>query len=316
MTPIAYVTHDDFLLHEHFAGHPESPGRLRAVQNAISKNANGITLLPVPPRPATREELELVHTPGYIDEVETVCQTGGGLLDGQETGVGTQSCEVARLACGAVMNAIDAVCSGTAGRAFCAARPPGHHALPDAAMGFCIFNSVAVGARWAHRTHGIDRILIIDIDYHHGNGTQEVFWQDGDVAYFSVHCSPAWPLTGAVEDTGEGAGAGTTANAPLPPGARLADYEAKFKQVLQPLVQRHKPEFILMSTGFDTHENDTLVPDPMALKTRDFYVLTRKIVEWTNEYAGHSRIVSVLEGGYNPAETAKSVLAHLEGLSI
>lgn len=316
MAGVAYVSHAEYRLHVQGPTHPERPERVIALAEYLPKTDIWPKLRPLTPEPAPIETLELVHSSSYIDLVDYVCRQGGGLVDGVETGAVAESFAIARRAVGAVTLAIDSVMAGVpgAGRAdcaFCAVRPPGHHALRDRAMGFCLFNNVAIGARYAQKRHGVERVLIIDWDLHHGNGTQAMFWTDPTVFYFSVHCYPAYPGTGRKSEIGEGAGEGYTLNAPLPPGAGSHEYSAVFDEVLAPAFARFCPDLVLISAGFDAHANDPL--SRMLLRTEDFRTLTDRVTDLAQKSAG-GRIVSVLEGGYNPQALARSVEQHLCGL--
>lgn len=311
MARVLYIAHPDFERHVQALGHVERPERVQAIDRYLPSTDIWPLLEKRMPDVASVELLELLHTPSYIRLVDDVCASGGGLIDGIETGTGPDSFRIARRAVGAVTLGVDAVLSEQADAAFCAVRPPGHHALRASAMGFCLFNNVALGALYARRHHGIDRVLIVDWDFHHGNGTQAAFWTDPAVFYFSVHCYPAWPYMGLTEDVGNGAGKGYTLNAPLPPGSGRGDYLEVFDEKLAPAFERFRPQLVLISAGFDAHRDDPL--SRMTLTTADFRTLTERVRAFS-ERNGNARIVSVLEGGYHPQRLAESVEAHLRGL--
>jgi acetoin utilization deacetylase AcuC-like enzyme len=212
-----------------------------------------------------------------------------------------------------VLNAVDAVVPGSARNAFCAVRPPGHHATPNRGMGFCLFNNVAVAARHAQRKHGLERVLIVDWDVHHGNGTQDIFYSDPSVFFFSTHQWPLYPGTGRADETGEGAGLGTTMNYPFPAGAGRAEILGAVRNSLLPAAERFHPDLVLISAGFDSRIGDPL--GRFTLTDGDFADLTRAAMEIADRYAG-GRVVSVLEGGYSPEGLARAAAAHVETLLI
>jgi acetoin utilization deacetylase AcuC-like enzyme len=254
-----------------------------------------------------------VHDRAYIDLVtrELTNVTGAKELSTGDTEVTADSLAAARAAVGGVLNAVDSVMSGRSKNAFCAVRPPGHHATRNRGMGFCIFNNVAIAARYLQKMHGIRRVLIVDFDYHHGNGTQDIFYEDDSVFYFSTHHYGAYPGTGSAAETGAGKGVGTTLNVPLPPGAGDAQIVAAFEQKLVPAARRFKPDFILISAGFDGMRNDVL--GRFDITPAGYAAITRIVVRLANELC-EGRIVSVLEGGYRLDGLAESVAAHVKTL--
>jgi acetoin utilization deacetylase AcuC-like enzyme len=260
---------------------------------------------PIQPRRASQAELEAVHTREHIERIRAACERGGGALDGGDTFASPASYDVALLAAGAVVSAIDAVVSGKAASAFCAVRPPGHHAERDEPMGFCLFNNVAVGARYARQRHGIERVAILDWDVHHGNGTQHIFEEDPTVLYASLHQYPLYPGTGAASERGTGEGEGTTLNIPLPAGTDEKRYLEEFESSLLPALRAFAPGLLLISAGFDAHRDDPLAN---MLLTEESYA------EFTRLVAPVAPIVSVLEGGYNLQALASSVEHHLRAL--
>lgn len=308
---VAFYSHPDYDLHIQGPHHPERPERTKVLVERLRASSVWDALQHVEPELATEEQLHLVHEPEYVAWVARFCDDGGGLLDGRETGAGKHSYRIARRAAGAVTGAVDRVMNGASDAAFCAVRPPGHHALPGRAMGFCIFNNAAIGARHAQRRHGIERVLIIDWDFHHGNGTQDIFYADGSVMYFSAHCSPAFPYTGYRMQSGEGTGLGCIVNAPLSPGAGAQEYLDAFRRLLIPAARRFEPDLVIISAGFDAHREDPL--SLMRIDTGDFGAFTGVAQDIADEHCD-GRIVSVLEGGYNINTLAASVEVHLRRL--
>ena len=289
-------------------GHPERPERFSAVLRAI----DSASMLRLPSRAATDDELALCHTRPYIDLVRREILGGMQDLSTGDTAVSARSLEAALHATGGVLNAVDAVFSGKARNAFCCVRPPGHHATPNRGMGFCIFNSVAVAARYAQRKHGAERILIADWDVHHGNGTQDVFYNDASVFLFSTHQSPWYPGTGDAGETGEGAGRGATLNCPFPAGSGAKEIIGAFREQLLPAARKHRPDLVLISAGFDSRAGDPL--GRFTLTDTNFAELTRMMMDVADSHA-HGRLVSVLEGGYNLAGLASAAAAHVSELS-
>jgi acetoin utilization deacetylase AcuC-like enzyme len=301
-------THERYLDHDTGPGHPERPARLEAVLRGIREAGAGDALIMVAPRPATRDELERVHRPAYLDAIEEFCRSGGRQID-VDTRVSTGSWEAAVLAAGAGLDAIDRLDRGEADAAFVAVRPPGHHATPSRAMGFCLINNVAVTAA-ALAARG-ERVLIVDWDAHHGNGTQDAFYADGRVAYVSMHEFPLYPGTGRLEETGQGAGTGTTLNFPFPAGTTGDAYLAAIDEVVVPLAEWFQPTWVLVSAGFDAHRADPLCG--LDLSAGDFADLTDRVMA----LAPAGRRLLVLEGGYNLdalAMSAGACVAHLAGL--
>jgi acetoin utilization deacetylase AcuC-like enzyme len=302
-----------FLEHLTPPGHPERPQRVEMAMRVLEAlnwlERDG--LVQIAPRAATVEELAMVHEREYIQQVEdeskaaaTVAQHGEGntLLLGTDTYVSEKSYEAARKAAGAPLVAIDAILKGEINNAYCLVRPPGHHAVAEAAFGFCIFNNVAVAARYALDTYGLERVMIIDYDVHHGNGTQEMFYDDPRVLYFSIHQAPFFPGTGRSDERGEGPALGTNVNVPLPAGAGFETYEPIFRQVLAPIADRFHPQLILVSAGFDAHWRetrvDTGIDQPgMLLSTAGFAKLNQMIIDIANAQCD-GRLILVQEGGY------------------
>ncbi|MEX2307326.1 MAG: histone deacetylase [Pirellulales bacterium] len=299
-----------FLEHDTGRFHPERPERLRkAIAHLEEQRMVNQCVRPECPL-ARRDRLERVHEPGYIDSVARLAEQGGGPLD-PDTVISRASFEVARLAAGAACDAVDRVVAGEAKTAFCLVRPPGHHALAERAMGFCLFNNIAVAAKVAIDEHGLERVLIVDWDVHHGNGTQDIFYADGSVGYFSIHRWPFYPGTGAADETGIGDGLGATRNLPVPYGISREQYRDLFRRELEDFTERIRPQLVLISAGFDAHRADPL--GSFVLETEDFAELTNVVLGIAAAHA-QGRVVSVLEGGYNPPVLAECVETHLRRL--
>ena len=271
-------------------------------------------LLELPaPEPATVEQLMLIHPHDHVDRVRRTCESGGGVLDQGDTPVGPESYEAARLAVGALLRCSDAVIGGQVKRAFAAVRPPGHHAEPDRAIGFCLFSNIAIAARHLQRAHGVGRVAIVDFDVHHGNGTQACFDANPTVLFVSLHQHPrtCYPGTGYEYERGTGAGEGFTVNIPFSPGSDDADYMAAIEQRVVPELDKFKPEFLLISAGFDAHREDPLAQ--MDLSEACFGDMTRRLVAVADVHC-RGRLVSTLEGGYNLRALGRSVVRHLNAL--
>ncbi|MBM3474763.1 MAG: histone deacetylase [Armatimonadetes bacterium] len=306
-----FVYDDAYLLHATGADHPESPQRLKAIVAHLQETGLLDRLTRLTPTPAPADSLTTIHGAKYVAEVARGCDEGRACLDAGDTTICKDSYRIALLAVGGAYAAVDAVMDGRVRNAFCAIRPPGHHALKDQAMGFCVFNNVALAARYAQQKHDVGKVLIVDWDVHHGNGTQAAFYDDPTVLYFSVHRSPFYPGSGAETETGSGAGVGYTVNIPLPAGSSDAQYLDAFERVLKPKALEFRPDLILISAGFDAHERDPL--GGMKVTTECYGRLTR-IVETIAEECCDGRLVSVLEGGYDLTALADSVETHLRVL--
>ncbi len=305
MSPkVGLVYSDDYLKHD-TGNHPENSERLEAILNYLKKKNLLKNLVSIHPKKAKEKEIEYIHSPSYIQEVRELCKQGGGFLD-SDTPVSKDSFEVALLAAGGVFSAIDRVVEDL-DSAFCLIRPPGHHALKSKGMGFCLFNNVALGARYAQNKHHLRKVLILDWDVHHGNGTQEAFYHDPSVLYFSLHRYPHYPGTGNIKEIGEGEGRGYTVNLPLPPRCGDEDYVYIFKEILLPIAKEFKPDITLISAGFDAHRDDPL--GGMNLTSQGYGALTSLVKE------SSKRVVSCLEGGYNLKALGESVLTHLDSLA-
>ncbi len=299
------------LRHDTGPGHPESPRRFEAVLKALEGAGLAKQMQRLPPISPTREELRMVHTSDYLDLAEEEIRAGGDQLSTGDTSIGPGSWEAALHAAGSAIAAVDAVAEGRAANAFCLARPPGHHASPARGMGFCVLNNIALAARRAQQKHGLERVLIIDWDVHHGNGTQDTFYEDGSVLFFSTHQWPWYPGTGRAAETGAGAGKGTTINVPLPAYSGRKEIFAAFQDQLFPVAGKFKPSMVLISAGFDSRIDDPL--GHFTLEDEDFAELTRLVKARANDWCG-GKVVSLLEGGYALGGLASAASAHVAAL--
>lgn len=295
---------------EHLMGrrHPECPQRYDAVMGALDRAGLTGALRRIPARDATEDELLRCHTAAYLAAARRDVASGRPYLSTGDTDITPNSWEVAEHAAGGVLNAVDAVCRGEAENAFCAVRPPGHHATASRGMGFCLLNNVALAARHAQKRHGVGRVLIVDWDVHHGNGTQEIFYEDGSVFFFSTHQWPLYPGTGRADETGEGAGEGATMNVPLPAGSGREEILGAVEQALIPAAEEFRPELVLISAGFDSRDGDLL--GRFTLTDEDFADLTAAVMGIADRWAG-GRVVSMLEGGYSLEGLGSAAAAHV-----
>jgi acetoin utilization deacetylase AcuC-like enzyme len=308
-----HVFHDPAcLLHATGSDHPETPARCEAVMTAMrGLEAQGRVAL-TQSLPAREDDVLLVHTRAYLETVRREIDESRTTLSTGDTALSPGSWAGALAAAGTVVSAVNAVMAGEAANAFCVVRPPGHHASPARGMGFCLFNNIAIGARVAQTRHGAKRILIADWDVHHGNGTQDVFWSDGSVLLFDTHQDPWYPGTGHADEIGEGKGRNLIVNRPFPAGAGRVEILGAFREVLVPAAEKFKPELVMISAGFDSRIGDPL--GKFTLTDRDFADLTDVMLEIAAKHAG-SRVVSVLEGGYNLEGLASAAAAHVLRLS-
>lgn len=318
--PTGFLLHPAASLHDPGWGHPDHQGRLRALASAVSKDMLALheKVVQVEPRTATEEDLLRIHIQAHLDRVEAaaeeaMAQERSVPLDA-DTLISPASWDAAAGSSGAVLAAVDAIAQGHVKNAFVATRPPGHHATPEKTLGFCIFNHVAVGARYVQDQGLGQRILIVDWDVHHGNGTQQVFYSDPSVFYLSLHQFPHFPGTGLAQETGAGDGKGTTLNVPLPPGTPRSAYRDRFFQVIQKVRDRFSPDFVFISSGFDVLAGDPL--GGQEVEPEDLYEFTQAVLDLAEDTAG-GRVVTLLEGGYVPERVgagAVSVIRALAGL--
>jgi acetoin utilization deacetylase AcuC-like enzyme len=297
-----------FLQHD-TGDHPECPERLRQIVAELDARGLADRCLRPTWQPADRDRLASMHDAAHIEQLQQLAAAGGGRVDA-DTVVSPPSIDVAKLAAGAVCDAVRRVLADESSSALCLVRPPGHHARPRQAMGFCLFNNIALGAQ-AALDRGVSRVLIVDWDVHHGNGTQDCFYDDSRVGFFSAHRWPFYPGTGDTDETGTGDGLGTTRNLPLPFGISRKDYLAAVAGELEDFAARIKPELVLVSAGFDSHRADPV--GSLGLEVEDFAALSTLVSEIADTHAA-GRLVSVLEGGYNPPVLAETVAVHLEQL--
>ena len=296
-----------FLDHDTRRGHPERAERLRQITAHLE--ATGLNTKCVLPtwKPANETQLERVHELAHIHAMADLAQRGGGRPE-PDTVVSPASFDVAQLAAGAAVDAVRGVLAGEDRTALCLVRPPGHHALPERPMGFCLFNNVAIAARAAIDEHGLDRVLIVDWDVHHGNGTQDTFYSDGRVGFLSAHRWPFYPGTGAADETGTGEGLGATRNLSIAYGTPRDQIRDHFRSALEAMAAHIRPQLVLVSAGFDAHREDPI--GSLGLETEDFADMTQYVRSVADVHAA-GRIVSLLEGGYNPQRLAECVEAHL-----
>jgi len=288
-------------------GHPERPARLKAVEKILSTEHFAALAREEAPR-ATREHLLLAHAPEHVELIESLLPEEGLAQVDPDTWLSPRSLEAALRAAGAAVRAVEAVAGMEADNAFCAIRPPGHHAESRRAMGFCLFNNAAIAARHAREACGAERVAIVDFDVHHGNGTQEIFWSEADVLYCSVHQMPAYPGSGDSSETGEH---GNIVNCPLPPGAGPGRFREAVRARILPALDAFEPEFLIISAGFDAHQKDPLAS--LRLGEEDYAWITLALMEAAARMCA-GRVVSVLEGGYDLAALAASVAVHVQAL--
>lgn len=304
------VYYDPRFLDHQTGSHPERPLRLVKIMDRLEQ-AELVARCTRPEwQPVSLARLARVHDLTYAESVAEFARRGGGQIE-SDTIVSPQSYDVALLAAGAVCDAVERVIGGQEKRALCLVRPPGHHALHSSVMGFCLFNNVAIAARTAIAEFGLDRVLVVDWDVHHGNGTQDAFWRDEQAGFLSIHRWPFYPGTGRASETGAGPGLGTTMNLPVEFGISRGDYLDRFRGALEDFASRIKPQLVLVSAGFDSHRNDPI--GSLGLESEDFGELTNIVLDVANSFAG-GKLVSVLEGGYNPRALAESVEIHLSAM--
>jgi acetoin utilization deacetylase AcuC-like enzyme len=313
MKRLAFVYHPDYLLHTPPFEHPESPERLVAIMEHLESTRLLEKTVRVTPDYADDADVLAVHDREYLHRLEMACRRGDMTLDSGDTYLNRHSYVIALLSAGGAIAGAKTVAEGAADRAFCAIRPPGHHAGRDAGMGFCLINNIAVAARYLQARHGVGKVLIVDWDVHHGNGTQNLFLEDPSVFFFSIHEHPTflYPGTGRRWEIGKGKGEGSTLNVPMAPGAGDAEYRAAFEQQLAPAVERFRPEIILVSAGFDAHGEDPLAD--IRLTGEGYRNMTRIVAGLADRFCG-GRLVSMLEGGYETSSLTSCIEIHLREL--
>jgi acetoin utilization deacetylase AcuC-like enzyme len=305
---VAYISHSDCGRHDTGWGHPEHVGRLRAIPRALRDDAELFhALVHAEGRHATRDEIALAHDPRYIDVIRAMALAGGGRLDA-DTVVSEGSWDAATAAAGCVLDAVDMAFDGRATRSFCAVRPPGHHALASRGMGFCLFGNIALAAHYARHRHGVARVLIVDWDVHHGNGTQSLVEREPDIRFVSMHQWPWYPGTGAAEDRGPHR---TVWNVPMPAALLRARYVDAWTRAVDAATEGWTPELLLISAGFDSLQGDPL--GGFTLEVDDFVAMTRDLVARAESWCG-GKIVSSLEGGYAPERMAAAAVAHMRAM--
>ena len=313
MARTGLVQDERFQRHLTGEGHPERPERLSAIARRLSESGITQRCVPVIVGPVDMDLVRRVHSDVYLHRVQAACMEGASYIDVPDSAICPESFDVARLAAGAVVNAVDEVLAGRLQNAFCAVRPPGHHAEHDQSMGFCLINNMAVAAKYLIEKKELSRVLILDWDVHHGNGTQHTFERDPRVLFVSLHGHPGivYPGTGYAHERGLGAGEGFTINVPILPPGREDVWRAAFNDPIMPAIEKFKPEFVLVSAGFDAHRRDPLAP--LELETSSYGWLTDCLVDVARRHCG-GRLVSVLEGGYDLLALADSAALHVERL--
>jgi acetoin utilization deacetylase AcuC-like enzyme len=314
MKRTGFVYDDRYLLHDTGGFHPESPERLKAIYRRLSESGMIEKLTLIKGEKANQRWIETVHNIHYIMRFDEACISGFTEFEHPDNAICRETYDIAFLAVGGVLKAIDMVMNDEIDNAFCAVRPPGHHAETDKPMGFCYFNNVAIGARYVQKEYGIDRVAIIDFDVHHGNGTQHIFDRDPSVLYYSIHEHPsfAYPGTGREFEVGIGEGDGCTVNSPVLPGRGDEEYRRLIMQDLVPAIKKFKPEFIILSAGFDAHQSDLMSGTNLSTDGYDF--VSEVIMNLVNRFTG-GRVVSVLEGGYNLDVLPTLVENHIKTLA-
>ncbi len=315
---IALITSPVYLQHDE-PSHPENAGRLRAIDRALDESGLRARLQTLAPRPAALDEITTVHAPEYVAALQRAMRQAPGYIDMAPTYIVPESFDVAMLAAGGALRAVEAVLgdealprgNSTGTAAFALIRPPGHHAVPEAAMGFCLFNNIAIAARHAQKKFSLQRVMIVDFDVHHGNGTQDAFYDDPSVLFLSTHQQGIYPGTGALEETGAGAGKGFNINVPLPAGAGDLAFQRLAAEIIAPAAERFAPQLLLISAGFDAHWADPLAS--LQLSHTGYGALMRALIAIAQKHCG-GKIVLTLEGGYDVGALAGGVLTVLRVL--
>ena len=310
MPRVGYVYDPLYLEHE-YPGHPERPDRLRAIMALLEESGTLSQLTPIAPRDATADDLALVHEAAHIERISSLAPGPRPAWLDADTYVSARSYEAALRAAGGVLAGVDAVMDGGVDSGFCFVRPPGHHATPAQAMGFCLFNNVAIAAAHLLERRGLERVAVIDFDVHHGNGTQDIFWRDGRVLYFSTHQFPHYPGTGHWSEAGEEAGRGRIINVPLPAGSGDEEALLAYREVLAPALRRFRPQFVLVSAGFDAHFADSLAH--LLFSCRGYYEISTLLRGLSDELC-EGRILYALEGGYDLTAISWSARACVDTL--
>lgn len=308
----ALLSDDIFLEHNTGTGHPERSERLVATLRYLEQQPWHSSLIPLSPTPANQHWISCIHTLDYLARAQSACLVGQPFLDSPDVAISERSVEVAQLAAGSGIVIADRLMSGEIDNGFALIRPPGHHAETEVALGFCLLNNIAILTRYLQKEYLLEKVLIVDWDVHHGNGTQHTFEEDPSVLYVSLHQYPFYPGTGAVSETGIGQGNGATVNCPMSAGASDSDYLKAFSEQILPKVNAFKPDIVLISAGFDAHQNDPLAQ--ICLSTEMYRWMTLRLMEIADQYA-QGRLISLLEGGYDLSALAQCVAAHLQTLA-
>jgi len=295
------------------AGHPERPQRLKAIATALRNRGLDEACRAIEVTPVDMRLIHRIHSVAYVDRLRQACAQGRPYIDAPDSGICELSCQIAQLAAGAAINAVEEVMAGRLSNAFCAVRPPGHHTEHNISMGFCLLNNIAIAAQYLIDNHGLSRVLILDWDVHHGNGTQHTFESDPRVLFVSLHGHPAlvYPGTGHAHECGKGPGEGFTVNLPMLPPSGSREWQRAFDDPILPRIDEYKPQFVLISAGFDAHRVDPLAP--LELETECFGWMTDQLVQVAKRHC-HGRIVSFLEGGYDLEALGDCVSLHVERL--
>lgn len=302
-----------FLEHDTGLNHPENPQRLIVIVNELLNDIKlWQSLIHITPRTASRDDILRCHTPQLFEGINTFCKNSDRYYIDADTVVCPKSFDIALLAAGAGLEAVDHLFKQNITNAFCLVRPPGHHATINQAMGFCLFNNIAIAARYAQKQYSVEKILIIDWDVHHGNGTQDIFYDDPSVFYFSTHQFPFYPGTGAADEIGTGKGKGFTLNVPLMSGTSAQEHRAIFSESLTTLLKKFHPDLILISAGFDARKFDPLAN--LNLSDQDYIAMTQEVMAFAHHYC-NDKVISFLEGGYNLGTLGKTVTEHIRALA-